>query len=89
MNEKLYICFLCVISIVVLYIYWCYIIPSRYKKIYQKLKLLKGFKHSHLTNQPEEVSQYKPLSHTNCHMSFYGTSGSGKTSFSKYYFDQT
>ena len=28
-------------------------------------------------------------SHTNCHMLIYSTSGSGKTSFLKYYLDQT
>ena len=68
---------------IVLYIYWYYIRPRHYEKFYQKLKQFKGFKKSHLANQPEEVSQSKPLSHTNCHMLIYGTSGSGKTSFLK------
>ena len=96
MNKKFYIGLLCVIFIIVLYIYWYYIRPRLYEKLYQKLKQFKGFKKSHLANQPEEVSQSKPLSHTaklashtNCHMLIYGSSGSGKTSFLKYYLDQT
>ena len=59
------------------------------KKIYQKLKQFKGFKLSHLPNKPEEEHQLKPISDTNCHMLIYGTSGSGKISFLKYYLDQT
>ena len=67
MNKK-YICLLCEILnfIIVLYIYWYYIKPKHYEKIYQKFKQVKGFTHSHITNQPEEVSQSKPLSQTNC-----------------------
>ena len=89
MNIKNYIGFLCIFSIIVFYIYWYYIRPRHYEKLFQKLKQFKGFKHSLLTNQSEEVSQSKPLSHTNCHLLYYGTSGSGKTSFLKYYLDQT
>ena len=70
MNKKIYIGLLCVIFIIVLYVYWYYIKPKHYEKIYRKLKQFKGFKHSHLTNQPEEVSQSKPISHTNCHILF-------------------
>ena len=55
----------------------------------QRLKQFKEVKHSHITNQPEEVSQSKPVSNTNCHMLIFGTSGSGQTSFLKYYLDQT
>ena len=87
---------LCVICIIVLLLYWYNTKPGYYKKVYQKLKQIKGFKHSHLTNQPEEVSHSTPISntamlatHTNCHMLIYGTSGAGKTSYLKYYLDQT
>ena len=38
MNKKLYIGLLCVIFIIVLYIYWYYIRPRHYEKLYQKLK---------------------------------------------------
>ena len=89
MNKKLYIGLLCVIFIIVLYIYWYYIRPKHYKKIYQKLKQFKGFKKSHLTDQPKDEPQVKPITNTNCHFLVYGTSGSGKTSFLKYYLDQT
>ena len=74
MNTKLYIVLLCKIFIIIFYIYWYYIRPRHYEKLYQKLKSLiqfKGFKHSHVTNQPEEVSQSKPLSHTNCHVNLW------------------
>ena len=88
MNKKISKIFLCVVFIIILYIYWSYTRPSHYKNLYQKLEQFKGFKHYHITNQLEEVSQSKPVSntaklatHTNCHMLFYGTSGSGKTSF--------
>ena len=86
--KKLYIGLLCVIFIV-LYIYWYYIRPRHYEKLYQKLKQFKGFKKSHLTDQPKDEPQVKPITNTNCHFLVYGTSGSGKTSFLKYYLDQT
>ena len=89
MNKKFYIGLLCVIFIIVLYIYWYYIKPNYYKKLYQKLKQFKGFKKSHLTDQPKDEPQVKPITNTNCHFLVYGTSGSGKTSFLKYYLDQT
>ena len=74
---------------ITLYIDWYYIRPSHYKKSYQISKQFKGFKHSHLSNQPEELPQPQPVSNTNCHMLFNGTSGSGKKSFLKYYLYQT
>ena len=61
MNKKLYIGLLCVIFIIILWVYWYYIKPNYYKKLYQKLKQFKGFKYSHLqrscppvTNKEEE-----------------------------------
>ena len=89
MNKKLYIGLLCVIFIIVLYIYWYYIKPRHYEKLYQKPKQFKGFKKSHLTDQPKDEPQVKPITNTNCRFLVYGTSGSGKTSFLKYYLDQT
>ena len=89
MNKIFYIGLLCVIFIKVFYIYWYYIRPKHYEKIYQKLKQFKGFKKSHLTDQPKDDPQVKPITNTNCHFLVYGTSGSGKTSFLKYYLDQT
>ena len=89
MNKKFYIGLLFVIFIKVLYIYWYYIRPRHYEKLYQKLKQFKGFKKSHLTDQPKDEPQVKPIPNTNCHFLVYSTSGSGKTSFLKYYLDQT
>ena len=89
MNKKLYIGLLCVTFIKVLYIYWYYIRPRHYEKLYQKLKQFKGFKKSHLTNKEEEQELTPPITSTNSHFLIYGTSGSGKTSFLKYYLDQT
>ena len=89
MNKNYYIGLLCVIFIIVLYIYWYYIRPRHYEKLFQKLKQFKGFKKSHLTDQPKDEPQLKPITNTNCHFLVYGTSGSGKTSFLKYYLDQT
>ena len=89
MNKKFYIGLSCVIFIIVLNIYWYYIRPRHYEKLFQKVKQFEGFKKSHLTNQPEEVSPSKPIKNTNSHMLIYGTSGSGKTSFLKYHLDET
>ena len=89
MNKKFYIGLLCLIFFIVLYMYWFYIKPKHYEKIYQKLKQFKGFKKSHLTDQPKDEPQVKPITNTNSHFLIYGTSGSGKTSFLKYYLDQT
>ena len=89
MNKKLYLGLLCVIFIIILWVYWYYIKPNYYKKLYQKLKQFKGFKYSHLTNKEEEQELTPPNTSTNSHFLIYGTSGSGKTSFLKYYLDQT
>ena len=89
MNKNFYIGLLCVIFIIVLYIYWYYIRPRHYEKLYQKLKQFKGFKKFHITNQPEKRSPSEPNINTNSHMLIYGSSGSGKTSFLKSYLDQT
>ena len=89
MNKKLYIGLLCVIFIIILWVYWYYIKPNYYKKLYQKLEQFKGFKYSHLTNKEEEQELTPPNTSTNSHFLIYGTSGSGKTSFLKYYLDQT
>ena len=67
MNKKFYIGLLCVIFIIVLYIYWYYIRPKHYEKIYQKQKQFKGFKKSHLTDYPKDEPQVKPITNTNCH----------------------
>ena len=75
MNEKIYIGLSCVIFIIVLYVYWYYIRPRHYEKLYQKLKQFKGLKKSHLTDQPKDEPQVKPITNTNCHMLIYGTSG--------------
>ena len=42
----------------------------------------------HLTNQEEEQKEIR-ASHTNCHFLIFGSSGSWKTSFLKYYLNQT
>ena len=89
MNKKLYTGLLCVIFIIILWVYWYYSRPNYYKKVYQKRKQFKGFKHSHLTNKEEEQELTPPNTNTNCHFLVYGTSGSGKTSFLKYYLNQT
>ena len=96
MNKKLYIGLLCVIFIIILWVYWYYIKPNYYKKLYQKLEQFKGFIYSHLqrscppvTNKEEEQELTPPNTSTNSHFLIYGTSGSGKTSFLKYYLDQT
>ena len=89
MNKKLYIGLLCVIFIIILWVYWYYIKPNYYEKLYQKLKQFKRFKYSHLTNKEEEQELTPPNTSTNSHFLIYGTSGSGKTSFLKYYLDQT
>ena len=70
-------------------IYWHYVRPKWYKKIHKKLLKFEGFKDSHLTNQEEEQELIPPISNTNCHFLIFGSSGSRKTSFLKYFLDQT
>ena len=89
MNKNFYTGLLCVIFIIVLYIYWYFIRPRHYENLYQILKQFKGFKKSHLTNKEEEHEFTPPVTNTNSHMLIYGSSESGKTSFLKYYLDQT
>ena len=42
MNKKYYIGLLCVIFIIVLYIYWYYIRPRHYEKNIPKTKTIQG-----------------------------------------------
>ena len=42
-----------IIIVIIIIIYWCYIGPEWYEKVYEKLKQFKGFKYSHSTNQEE------------------------------------
>ena len=73
----------------IFYIYYHFYRPKLYEKINSQLKQFKGFKYSHLTNQEDEEKIELPVSNTNCHFLIFGSSGSGKTSFLKYYLDQT
>ena len=61
------------------------------KKNYEKLLQFQEFKYSHLTSQEQEQEQeHTPVvNNTNCHFIILGSSGSGKTSFLKFYLDQT
>ena len=74
--------FICVfIIVIILIIYWRYIRPKWYKKMYKKLLQFEGVKYSPLTNQEGGASQEheltQPVSNTNCHMLIYGSSASG------------
>ena len=90
-NPMFIVCLIIFIGIIVV-IYWNYIRPMSYKKIYKKLQQFAGFKYSHLTNQEREAPQdtieesreATPV-HGNSHFIIYGSSGSGKTSFLKHY----
>ena len=82
---------ICMIIIVIIFmIFWRYIRPKWFIKMYKKQSQFEGFKYSHLTNQEQEQDITQPVSntHTNCHMLFYGSSASGKTSFLKHYLTQ-
>ena len=57
--------------------------------MYEKMKLFKSFMYTHLTSNPSERTLAPPITNINCHILLYGTSCSGKTSFSKYYLNQT
>ena len=93
-NPMFIVCLIIFIGIIVV-IYWNYIRPMSYKKIYKKLQQFAGFKYSHLTNQEREAPQdtieesreATPV-HGNSHFIIYGSSGSGKTSFLKHYLSQ-
>ena len=95
-----FVCLILFICIVVA-IYWNYIRPIQYKTIYKKLIQFPGFIYSHLTNQeikeqglPKDshIASYNNNnnnSHCNAHFIIYGSSGSEKTSFLRYYLSQT
>ena len=89
-NPMFIVCLIIFIGIIVV-IYWNYIRPMSFKKIYKKLQQFAGFKYSHLTNQEREVPQdtieesHEASPHNNSHFIIYGSSGSGKTSFLKHY----
>ena len=86
-NPIFIVCLIIFIGIIVV-IYWNYIRPRQFKTIYKKLLQFAGFKYSHLTNQEREAPQdtiEESPSHGNSHFIIYGSSGSGKTSFSKHY----
>ena len=53
-NPMFIVCLIIFIGIIVV-IYWNYIRPMSYKKIYKKLQQFAGFKYSHLTNQEREA----------------------------------
>ena len=73
----------CIILFIFLFIiiYWIYVRPRQYIKIYQKLLKFEGFKYSHLSGKEREHELTQPVSNTKSHMLIYGSSGSGKTSF--------
>ena len=85
-NPMFIVCLIIFIVIIVV-IYWNYIRPMSFKKIYKKLLQFEGFKYSHLTNQEKEDPQdtIEASPHNNSHFIIYGSSGSGKTSFLKHY----
>ena len=56
-NPTFIVCLIIFIGIIVV-IYWNYIRPMSYKKIYKKLQQFEGFKYSHLTNQEREAPGY-------------------------------
>ena len=89
-NPMFIVCLILFICIVVA-IYWNYIRPIQYKTIYKKLLQFPGFINSHLTNQEIKEQGLPKDSHNNnnSHFIIYGSSGSGKTSFLKYYLSQS
>ena len=95
------VCLIIFIGFIVV-ISWNYIRPRQFKTIYKKLLQFAGFKYSHLTNQERESCHEQEAigeaahnnnahnnSHCNAHFIIYGSSGSGKTSFSKHYLAHT
>ena len=96
-NPMFIVCSIIFIFIVVA-IYWSYIRPRQYKTKFKKLLQFAGFKYIHLTAEgtsegtAEGTNQELGLvkdSHNNSHFIIYGSSGSGKTSFLKYYLSQS
>ena len=65
-----------------IWIYWSYIRPRHYKKLFNNPKQLKGFKYPHSNNaEPEQL--VVPISNTNCHLLVYVVQAQVKLSFSK------
>ena len=98
-TNPMFIAYLIIFIVIIVVIYWNYIRPMFFKKIYKKLLQFDGFKHSHLTNQEGEAtieesphtashSNMHEATHSNMHFIIYGSSGSGKTSFLKHYLAQ-
>ena len=102
-TNPTFIIYLIIIIVIIVVIYWNYIRPMFFKKIYKKLLQFDGFKYSHLTNQEGEAtieesthtashsnthSNMHEATHSNMHFIIYGSSGSGKTSFLKHYLAQ-
>ena len=89
-TNPTFIIYLIIIIVIIVVIYWNYIRPMFFKKIYKKLLQFDGFKYTHLTNQEGEAtietshSNMHEATHSNMHFIIYGSSGSGKTSFLKY-----
>ena len=93
-TNPTFIIYLIIIIVIIVVIYWNYIRPMFFKKIYKKLLQFDGFKYTHLTNQEGEAtietshSNMHEATHSNMHFIIYGSSGSGKTSFLKHYLAQ-
>ena len=96
-NPMFIVCLILFICIIVV-IYWNYIRPRQFKTIFKKLLQFTGFKYSHLTNQEinesreatrEDLGLIKDSHNNNSHLTIYGSSGSGKTSFLKHYLSHT
>ena len=97
-TNPMFIAYLIIFIVIIVVIYWNYIRPMFFKKIYKKLLQFEGFKYSHLTNQEGEAtietshsnthSNMHEATHSNMHFIIYGSSGSGKTSFLKHYLAQ-
>ena len=97
-TNPMFIAYLIIFIVIIVVIYWNYIRPMFFKKIYKKLLQFDGFKYTHLTNQEGEAtietshsnthSNMHEATHSNMHFIIYGSSGSGKTSFLKHYLAQ-
>ena len=91
-TNPMFFTFIILFIIVAFVIYWYYVRPKWYKKIFRILLLFEGFKYSHLTSQEIEASENQqlapPIGNTTSHFLIFGSSGSGKTSFLKHYLTQ-